>query len=278
MRLPTPSSIPGFDLPHIDLDTSPIPLRCFRFPAAAERPERAILCIPGMAASGLSFARLRPLASRYDFHLLSGPVDSYPGGSRRPFADAVASLLDRFDRPVLLGTSFGSMVAIDVAARHQSLLRGLVLPTAFARNHAFPPFLRPVEKLLPRLQWLAKAVAPLSSRIVGGLRLDADAAEELAREAAEMSAKERRRRLEEVFESDLRGLLPTIDLPSLVIHGERDRLVSKRDSLELAALLPRSDYRQISDAAHVPYVSHPDEFNLLIDEFLEKVFSQEPLR
>ena len=272
MTLPSLSSLPGFDLPHEDIETSTIPLRCFRFPEGSDDRTRTILCVPGMAASGLSFARLRPLANRYSFLLLSGPVDPYPGGCRKPFADAVIEIIDQYDRPVLLGTSFGGMVSIDAASRRHASLRGLVLTAAFARNHAFPPPLRFMEKILPRLQGLAQFVAPLSARFVAGSSLDRPAASELAREAAETTAAERRRRLEEVFETDLRGMLPSIDLPSIVIQGTRDGLVSKRDALELAALLPHSEYVEIEGAGHVPYLSHPETFNPMLERFLDRVF------
>ncbi|MDX1583896.1 MAG: alpha/beta fold hydrolase [Thermoanaerobaculia bacterium] len=272
MRLPDPSSIPEFDLPFNDIETPTIPLRVFRFPGGLEDPSRAVICVPGMAASGVSFARLFPLSDLYDFRLLSGPVEAYPGGSRVPFAGAVESILDRFENPVLLGTSFGGLVALETASRSMGRLRGLVLPAAFARNHAFPGPLRVIEKILPRLQFLARLTAPIAARFVGGLRLDRDAARELARQSSEVDPAERGRRLEEVFETDFRAVLPTIDLPSLVIHGSRDRLVSKRDALELAALLPRSDYREIVEAGHMPYVSHPRQFNALLEEFLTDVF------
>lgn len=274
MTLPAPSEEPGFSLPHIDLDTSTIPLRCFYFPEGSDDPARTVLCIPGMSASGLSFARLRPLSKSYRFLLLSAPVDRYEGGSRQAFASAVCELVQQYDRPVVLGTSFGGLVAIDVASRDSSVIRGLVLATAFARNHAFPPPLRLIEIILPRLQWLAKFIAPVTSRFSGGTTLDRVAARELAREAAETTAAERRSRLQEVFDSDLRGMLQSIDVPSLVIHGTRDLMASKRDSLELAALLPHSRYVEIRGAKHVPYLSHPVEFNRLLDGFLRTVFDE----
>lgn len=273
LRLPSPSSIPGFDLPHVDITTSALPLRCFVFPEGNEDPARTVLCIPGMAASGLSFARLRPLARDFRFLLLSGPVDPYPGGSRSAFAAAVCEVVDQNERPIILGTSFGSMVAIDAASHRCPSLSGLVLTAAFARNHAFPPPLRIMEKILPRLQWLAKVMAPLSARFVGGSGLDPRASAEVAREAAETSAGERKRRLVEVFDSDLRGMLPQITVPSIVIHGTKDSLVAKRDALELAALIPHCEYREISGAGHLPYLSHWETFNSMLEPFLRKAFS-----
>lgn len=272
MRLPAPSSIPGFELAYEDLDSTPIPLRCFRFPGGLDNRDRAVICIPGMSASGLSFARFRPLASEYDFRLLSSPVEEYPGGARRAFADAVFSVVEQFKRPVLLGTSFGGLVAIDVASRATRDIRGLVLPAAFARNRVFPPPLRPLEKLLTRLQWLAKIVAPISTKFVGGFGLDREAAAELSRQAAEVSTENRRQRLKDVFETDLRAMLPALDIPSLVVYGSRDGLVARRDTLELAALLPLCEYHEIRGAYHVPYLSHADEFNGLLERFLERVF------
>lgn len=272
-RMPTPSPFAGFDLPYEDLPTEPVPLRCFRFPGGISDASRALVCVHGMAASGLSFARLRPLASRYDLRLLSAPVEPWEGGSRLGFSQAVEQVVRSLDRPVVLGTSFGSMVTLDLAHRAQDVIRGLILPAAFARNHAFPALLRPVEKLLVEIQALAAPLASVSARLVGGIGLDREAAQELARESAEVVPAERKRRLREVFETDLRALLREIDLPVLVIHGTKDHLVSKRDAFELAARLRTSRFEVIDGAGHVPYVSHPDELIALAEPFLSEMFS-----
>jgi pimeloyl-ACP methyl ester carboxylesterase len=273
IRLPDPSPYEEFKLPWEDVEAGSIALRCFRFPEGIVDRSRAVVCLPGMSAAGPSFARLRPLAGRFDLRLLSGPVDSYPGGSIRPFVAAVEEYLESLDRPVLLGTSFGGLLAIEVAHHLGKRLSGLILTAAFARNKAIPRWLLPLEKLLPVLQWAAPAVAPISARIVVG-HSDEEARLELVREALQISVSERRRRLREIFTTDIRAILPDVGVPALVIHGTRDHLASLADARELAKLLPLASYHEIEGAGHTPYLSHASEFNAIIEPFLEERLSR----
>lgn len=271
VKLPDQSPYDEFRLPYDDVEAGTIVLRCFRFPESLVDASRAVVCLPGMSAAGPSFARLRPLAGEFDLRLLSGPVDSYPGGSIQPFVEAVVEYVGSLDRPVLLGTSFGGLLAIEVAHRLRNDLRGLILTAAFARNQAVPRWLLPLETLLPVFQWAAPAVAPLSARIVVGPS-DRVARLELIRQALQISVSERRRRLREIFTTDLRTMLPDIATPALVIHGTRDHLASLADARELAKLLPLASYHEIAGAGHTPYLSHPRELNAIVAPFLAEAF------
>ncbi len=272
LRLPDPSPIDGFDLPYEDLETASIPLRCFRFHDGLIDSHRTVVCIPGMSATGQSFARFRPLAGEADFRLLSSPVDSYPGGSLEPFANAVAEVVRRFDRPVLLGTSFGSVVAIRVATSHSVDLSGLILTAGFARHSGLFHPLLPLARFLPRLEPIGSAIAPLiaplSARYVIGKSSDSEGRQELVREALMTSVEERASRLLAIAEVDLRDQLPAIRVPTLVIHGTADRLVPLQQGRELADLIPNAEYHEIDGAGHIPYISHPKEHNRIIEEFL----------
>ncbi len=59
---------------------------------------------------------------------------------------------------------------------------------------------------------------------------------------------------------DLRGALPGIHQPALVIGGERDTLTPPQAAHYLAAQLPNARLAVIEGAAHAPFLSHPDEF------------------
>ena len=112
--------------------------------------------------------------------------------------------------------------------------------------------------------WLAR------SRVVAGWSVDRAALRELTREAREVTPSERTRRLKDVFATDLRSAVETIRIPSLVVHGTADRLVTRKDARDLADRLPNSTYKEISGAGHMPYLSHPERFNALVGDFLEK--------
>lgn len=68
---------------------------------------------------------------------------------------------------------------------------------------------------------------------------------------------------------DLRGALPGIHQPALVIGGERDTLTPPQAAHYLAAQLPNARLAVIEGAAHAPFLSHPDEFVMQLKRFME---------
>jgi len=60
--------------------------------------------------------------------------------------------------------------------------------------------------------------------------------------------------------NDLRSDLARIDVPALVIGGERDALVPVEATEHLAAALPRGTHVAIPGAAHAPFLSHRRAF------------------
>ena len=68
---------------------------------------------------------------------------------------------------------------------------------------------------------------------------------------------------------DLRPAVPAIAAPTLVIGGARDTLTPPGAGRWLAATLPNASVVEIAGAAHVPFLSHPDEFHAAMDAFLD---------
>ena len=60
--------------------------------------------------------------------------------------------------------------------------------------------------------------------------------------------------------ADLRPMAEELDLPVLLIGGEKDRLVSPRALERVAALLPDARVEIMPDCGHAPFVSRPDNF------------------
>ncbi|MBI5438512.1 MAG: alpha/beta fold hydrolase [Nitrosomonadales bacterium] len=76
--------------------------------------------------------------------------------------------------------------------------------------------------------------------------------------------------LEILRDCDLRGALPGIMQPALVIAGERDTLTPPQASHYLAAQMPNARSVTIKGAAHAPFLSHPDEFMRHMMSFLHE--------
>ena len=63
--------------------------------------------------------------------------------------------------------------------------------------------------------------------------------------------------------------LPQVDLPALVIRGERDRIAPMWWVERVAALLPQGQAAVIPEAAHVPNYSHPRRLAALVRGFVK---------
>jgi len=233
-----------------------------------------IVGVPGFTASGRSFARLAPLAREFDLRFVAPPLEvSYPGDPVATQARVVAEDLRAFDRPVLLGTSFGGLVSIQAAALLGSSLGGLVLVGAFARGNGLIPRTLPFMKhVLPMMQLAASPLASVTARIVGGRGIDEAGARVIVEDTRAISTRERARRLRTIFRTDLTPLLREIRAPALVIHGASDRLVPVRLAREMAAMLPDATCHEIPSCGHLPYVTHADAVLGLLEPFLDRVF------
>jgi pimeloyl-ACP methyl ester carboxylesterase len=65
----------------------------------------------------------------------------------------------------------------------------------------------------------------------------------------------------------LRERLARIDVPTLVVWGESDRLVSPEYGRAYAASIPGAEFRLIAAAGHYPYLEQPDAFVQALTEF-----------
>jgi pimeloyl-ACP methyl ester carboxylesterase len=260
-----------FELPSEDLVVGGLPLREYTFPGGVRDARRTLICVPGFSASGRSFARLAPLAASWDIRMVSGPLDRpYPGNPLESHTAVVAEYVARFDHPVLLGTSFGGLVAISTVLQMGRATSGLILTAAFANGTRLGtfPFMR---RVLPTLQLAASPLAPITARVVGGFNIDPTGRDAIIEDTVAISSKERARRLRTIFATNLLPRLPEIEAPALVIHGLADLLVPRARAVEMARALPHCDYHEIRRAGHLPYVTHAEEFVEVTRRFLERV-------
>jgi pimeloyl-[acyl-carrier protein] methyl ester esterase len=74
--------------------------------------------------------------------------------------------------------------------------------------------------------------------------------------------------LELLANTDLRPLLPTLETPTLVMCGERDRIAPPAASRVLAQALPHAQYLAFARAAHTPFLTDPSAVAHAVREFL----------
>jgi pimeloyl-[acyl-carrier protein] methyl ester esterase len=75
--------------------------------------------------------------------------------------------------------------------------------------------------------------------------------------------------LEILERSDFRAILPAIKVPTLLIGGQYDRIVSQQAMAAFVPLLPQARARTITRAGHAPFLSHSAMFLREASEFLD---------
>jgi pimeloyl-ACP methyl ester carboxylesterase len=69
---------------------------------------------------------------------------------------------------------------------------------------------------------------------------------------------------------DVRDQLALLDVPTLVLWGEDDQMVSGRRVESLARRIPGAQFEKIPDVGHMLFQEAPQVVNPLIDEFLDR--------
>jgi pimeloyl-ACP methyl ester carboxylesterase len=68
-------------------------------------------------------------------------------------------------------------------------------------------------------------------------------------------------------ETDTTGLLPTIDVPTMLVWGDGDHRSPLEVATALNAAIPGAKLHVIANAAHVSNMERPDEFSALVRRF-----------
>ncbi len=192
------------------------------------------------------------------------------------------------DRVVLLGHSFGSVVAAEAAVAEPGIVRALVLV-----NPISTPALEGPSRLASRL---AEAYYVAADRLPerAGLALLSNAVivrgmsvfmattkdRSLRRwihgqHAAYFSSFASRRVVLEAFRASISGTVRDqaayLGMPVLLVAAEQDPIGSAKSQHELANLVPQATLRMIPGVGHLIHYEKPHEAALLIEEFLDVI-------
>ncbi len=240
----------------------------------------AIVFIPGMASTAESFvmlmARLRSRFCCIAYDLPDG-VNDGANLSRYQHADLVddlGALLDHLhiDRCTVHGFSFGSTIALAAAHRYPSRFTRLVLQSGFAhrRLSRMEVLTASFGRFLPgRLDHV-----PLMRTIIEKNHREPFLAREpevwddfLARQCA-VPIRTFAYRALMVHRTDLRPILPTIQIPTLVVCGDRDPLVGQASEMELLTGLKHVARAEIEECGHQAHLTHPEVLAEVLQQFL----------
>jgi pimeloyl-ACP methyl ester carboxylesterase/DNA-binding CsgD family transcriptional regulator len=175
----------------------------------------------------------------------------------------------------LFGLSCGAPVSAAYASRHAARVDRVVLYGGYACGSELgPPDTRAALTELVRSAW------GLGSRVLAdvfGRSLAADEREAFAAyQRASASAATAADLLELTYAYDVREALPTMAVPTLVVHRDHDRAIAARHGRELAGLIPGAELVTFEGDAHLPWYGDADPVLGAVARFLEIPFSEIP--
>jgi pimeloyl-ACP methyl ester carboxylesterase len=211
-----------------------------------------------------------------------------PGGevSIAGYADLLDALLEQLgvESAAVVGNSMGGFIAAELAIRHPRRVERLVLISpAGLSTHRDPrivrylPWLRRMERLAAAYGgWVAShsdAVArrPVLRNAFFGMivphprQLPAALVAEQLRGAGKPGLIAA---TQAISDYDLSPHLERIACPTLVVWGDRDRVITRRDLEVFAELIPGARKVMYEDTGHMSQLERPAEFNTLLAEFL----------
>jgi len=180
---------------------------------------------------------------------------------------------------LLVGWSQGGQAALAAVPHLRDRLAGLVLvacPPKYSASADYPPGLPPSEmkglSLLMRRD-PDRALGDFFRRMFAPGELDDGQYQRIVHEIVMAGHKPTpdaaRAALAELDQTDLRDILPTIDLPTLLIHGEADTICLPDASRFMAERLPAAALELLPGLGHAPQLSRPTLFNALVSGYLE---------
>ncbi|PTL79634.1 alpha/beta hydrolase [Vitiosangium sp. GDMCC 1.1324] len=270
--IPTEDIPQGHELPCEQRLVRGAPVRLFTFPEGPLDESRTVLCLPGLGASGRSFAPMRPLAPARRLLLwtptLQTPLTHTPlQWNLASLEHPDARLPERF---TLVGSSFGSLLSIAFALAHPERVKALVLISPVASVQRVRRWALALSSRVRMPKPFAYIFAPTMARVLGGRHLPAEGYAEIVRELRRLSPLELMRRLQDILAADYLEGLERLRVPTLVVHGGRDLLVPLSYARDVASRIPGSQLEVIREASHLPYMSHTDAFNAFVGDFLER--------
>jgi pimeloyl-ACP methyl ester carboxylesterase len=217
-----------------------------------------------------------------------------PSQQHRPATEisisGYARLLDRLmdelgiDAATVIGNSMGGFISAELAIAFPQRVERLVLVSAAGISTTADPRTLRALPIVRRLETVLAAggawVASKSDTVARRARLR-DAllsvvAAHPSRLPAALTAEQLRgsgkpgfmQALQAILDYDIRERLPEIACPTLIVWGERDRLVNVADADVFAELIPNSRKVIFKDTGHVSMLERPTAFNALLKDFI----------
>ncbi len=198
---------------------------------------------------------------------MTDPADlraiSREGYARDVLAVADAAGIARFD---IVGCSLGGVVAFELWQRVRSRIASMTFVGSFAH---YPNARAYIERVVDAVR-VAGSMRTFAEERVMQLGLPAHRVAETLTQMACKSVDAYVAATHATWAGDYRDLLPSIDVPVLVLCGEHDTIAPLILSQEIATGIPDARLDVVADAGHVCNADAPQTFNSILDSFLRE--------
>ena len=180
------------------------------------------------------------------------------------FVDDTIALLDELGLASvhMYGQSFGGMVAQELALAHPGRVRSLVL----ACTHAGGEHVVRSEAKVPK----DKPYLALYSPGFAEEHPDHVAEDILVGSQSPQKPHAGRRQWEAMQGFDAYERLPELGVPTMILHGTEDRLVSVENARVLADRIPGAEFVLLEGAGHVYHSEQPERADAAVLDFIRR--------
>lgn len=242
---------------------------------AAGKP--VLLALHGLGGNSATW-RAQYAALSDSWHVIGWDAPGYGetmvvGPDQTAFATLALALLDHFDIEdfSVIGHSMGGVVAQALTAQAGPRVRHMIL--SCTHSGGAKPASEPISGSY------ATRIAALEtegSEVYAAKRsamMVADAAPSNIRATVEeiaqgVTAAGLRTCATMLHHADTRPIAAKISCPVLLISGDGDKIVTRRQSEDLAALYPQGRHVRLEGIGHAPYLEAADAYNALLRDFL----------
>ncbi|HEX7311951.1 MAG TPA: alpha/beta hydrolase [Gaiellaceae bacterium] len=205
-----------------------------------------------------------------------GSADPPESFRLRDYADALAGFIAALGlgRPHLLGHSFGGALLLELYRRHPAVPPTLILVASTAGWAGSLPGAEVEQRLtfaLDVADRLPGKFEPTSMRGLFSKVMSPETVDGLVAIMSEIRPVATRAMAHALAEADLRDVLMTIDVPTLLIYGDADERSPLSVAEDLRDGIPGSRLVVMAGLGHECYLESPEPFNAEVRGFLQSV-------
>lgn len=265
--------------------------------------ENVILFNYGLVCSNLHWkhqlewfhnAGYKVLSHDFRGHFQSSGMDNLANITFERMADDINEMLEHLHitNVAAMGHSMGVNITLELARRHpdrlkcMGLISGTTLPVqgVMFDNNLMEYIIPIAEEIKTRYRkfldivWNTQAMNPLTLELIHSQgfnkqQVGREFIEIYMNRVAQLGPDLFMQLFSEMQKHDILGHLDQIEIPSLIMGGDKDRVIPFHLQRFLQQRMPKAELYIIKDGSHVPQVDFPERVNARLKVFLEQHLS-----